>query len=130
MVDSNRRVMMNHWQHPRNKCYDPEIILLLPKDQKYSSDSLPIISGPVKLSLNVNDSDRQFLLDQRFETVLYVDFLFAHEEEMGYLPYYWTWDPHGVNDGVHYITVMFRGYEGHFGTTTIKVLVRKQHNEQ
>lgn len=129
-TDSNRRVMMNHWQHPRDKCYDPDIFLRLPKDQEYASNSVPIIDGPIKFSLDVNDSDKLFMLDQRFEIVLYVDFLFSHEEELGYLPYYWTWDPHGINEGVHYITAMLRGYEGHFGTTTTKVLVRKQNNEQ
>ncbi len=129
-IDPNRRLMSNHWRHRRNQCYDPEIILSLPANQKYNQDGIALVDGPLKLTMNVNESDRNFMINQRFEVVNYVDFLFAHEEEMGFLPYYWIWDPKGVNDGVHYITVMFRGYEGHFGTTTIKVMVRKQNNAQ
>lgn len=128
--DPKQRMISNHWQHRRNQCYDPDIILTLPANQKYTQEGLALVDGPLNLTMNVNQQDRNFMINQRFEIVSYIDFLFAHEEEMGFLPYYWTWDPHGINDGVHYITVMFRGYEGHFGTTTIKVMVQKQHNEQ
>jgi hypothetical protein len=53
-----------------------------------------------------------------------VDFVFMYEEELGYTPFSWVWNPAGVNEGVHYITVMLRGYEGHFGTVTNKVFVK------
>ncbi len=129
-ADPMKRMMYNHWQHPRNKCYDPEIDIAFPSDQEYTEDGIAIIEGPTKITLNTNTADRQFLLEQRFEIVLYVDFLFSHEEEAGYLPYFWTWDPHGI-EGVHYITAMLRGYEGHFATHTVKVFMgRKRTNEQ
>jgi len=64
------------------------------------------------------------MLDQRFEVVYYVDFIFVREEELGYTPFTWVWNPVGVNKGVHYLTVMLRGYEGHFGTATQKVFVK------
>ncbi len=128
VTDPMKRMMYNHWQHPRDKCYDPEVAISFPADQGYTEDGIVIIDGPTKITLNTNIADRQFLLEQRFEIVLYVDFLFSHEEEAGYLPYFWTWDPHGI-EGVHYITAMLRGYEGHFATHTVKVFVgKKQRN--
>jgi hypothetical protein len=122
--------MYNHWQHPRNKCYDPGLLVRFPRGQKKTPDGAILVDGPVTLSLDVKDADRAFMLDQRFEVVLYVDFLFSEEEESGYFPYFWTWDPHGINDGVHYITAMLRGYEGHFAAATVKVFVKRPHNEQ
>jgi hypothetical protein len=76
--------------------------------------------------MSVAEEDQTFMYDQRFEVVYYVDFIFVYEEELGYTPFNWQWDPKGVNEGVHYITAMLRGYEGHFGTTTMKVFVENQ----
>ena len=119
-----RKQMYNHWQHPRDKCYDPVIHLDLLNHSQTDANGLPVIQGPVTLRLSVDQKDRPFIMDQRFEVVFYVDFIFVYEEELGYTPFNWQWDPHGSNDGVHHLTAMLRGYEGHFGTTTMKVFVK------
>lgn len=119
-----RKEMYNHWQHPRDKCYDPTIRLSLGANVLRNSEGLPMITGPVPIRMEVAQEDIEFMLDQRFEVVYYVDFVFVYEEELGYTPFTWVWNPAGVNEGVHYLTVMLRGYEGHFGTVTKKVFVR------
>jgi hypothetical protein len=35
----------------------------------------------------------------------------------------WLWDTSTVNEGEHYVTTNVRGYEGNFGTATLKVWV-------
>jgi hypothetical protein len=82
-----------------------------------------IVSGEVPLTANVRDADRMRVLQRRFEAVFYVDGVFAHENELGYLPLTWTWNSAQFNPGEHFITLNIRGYEGNFGTATIKVLV-------
>lgn len=119
-----RKQMYNHWQHSRDKCYDPAIQLSLPHQVERQMDGLPVIEEAVTVSMNVAEHDQLFMYDQRFEVVFYVDFVFVYEEELGYTPFNWQWNPHGVNEGVHYITAMLRGYEGHFGSTTLKVFVK------
>lgn len=121
--NSRRKQMYNHWQHSRDKCYDPAIRLSLPPQIKRRADGLAVIQEPVTLSMSVAEKDQSFMYDQRFEVVYYVDFVFVYEEELGYTPFNWQWNPQGVNEGVHYLTTMLRGYEGHFGTTTVKVFV-------
>ncbi len=125
-----RKQMYNHGQHPRDKCYDPAIQLSLPQQVERRADGLPVIEEAVAVSMNVAEQDQLFMYDQRFEVVFYVDFVFVYEEELGYTPFNWQWDPHGVNEGVHYITAMLRGYEGHFGTTTLKVFVKNPLTEK
>ena len=56
--------------------------------------------------------------------MFYVDGVFAHENELGYLPLTWTWDTAQFNPGEHFVTLNIRGYEGNFGTATIKVVVQ------
>ena len=120
----NRKEMYNHWQHSRDKCYDPAIKLSLPQELSRNAAGLPVISGSVPIRMEIVEKDRKYMLDQRFEVVYYVDFIFVREEELGYTPFTWVWNPVGVNKGVHYLTVMLRGYEGHFGTATQKVFVK------
>jgi hypothetical protein len=117
--------MYNHWRHPRDGCYDPTIRLYLPADILEDDSGLPVINGPVPIRMELAEADTQYMVDQRFEVVYYIDFIFVYEEELGYAPFSWVWNPSGVNEGIHYLTVMLRGYEGHFGTATLKVLVKK-----
>lgn len=115
--------MYDHWKHPRDRCYDPRVRVIPPAELPRTTDGLPRIAGPVPLTVTVAPADRRYMLDQRFEIVVYVDFVFVFEEELGYTPFTWKWNPEGVNPGIHYLTVMLRGYEGHFGTETVKVRV-------
>ena len=67
--------------------------------------------------------DRTRILAERFETVFYLDGRYEFENEVGFLPATWVWDPEGANEGVHYLTGNLLGYEGHFGIATVKVYV-------
>jgi hypothetical protein len=119
-----KKRMYYHWQHPRDKCRDPQLEVIF-SDAPVDKSGLPLIMEKTPIRITIAEEDRDFMMGERFEIVIYVDMLFVYEEELGYIPFNWTWDPVGVSPGIHYITVMLRGYEGHFGTATRKVLVRK-----
>ena len=119
-----KKQMYNHWQHPRDRCYDPVIKISALGNFPRTRDGLPVVSSPLPIQTTIPSDELPFMFDQRFEVVYYVDFVFLYEEELGYVPFTWKWDPKGVNEGVHYITVMLRGYEGHFGSATMKVYVK------
>jgi len=82
-----------------------------------------VVSGRVPIRLDVAAKDRVRVLERRFEPVFYVDGIFAFENEGGFLPMTWMWDTSTVNEGEHYVTTNVRGYEGNFGTATLKVWV-------
>jgi hypothetical protein len=67
--------------------------------------------------------DLERALSRRFEPVFFVDGQFAFENEVGFVPMTWTWDPEGVNAGEHFLTVNLRSYEGNFGIASVKVVV-------
>jgi hypothetical protein len=81
------------------------------------------ISDQVPLKADVAEAQRQRVIERRFEAAFYVDGVFSHENELGYVPLGWTWDSSQVNDGEHVLTLNIRGYEGNFGTATVKVVV-------
>ena len=118
------RQLFNHWRHPREACRDPKIYLK-PIDVEHQKDGIPIIDGETYFQMTIDPQDHKIMIDQKFEVVFYVDGLFVYEEELGYTPFSWRWDPTGVNDGFHHISVVLRGYQGHFGSATKKVWVRR-----
>ena len=118
------RQLFNHWRHPREACREPKISLKA-IDVEQREDGIPIIDGQTYFQMTIDGHDQKIMIDQKFEVVFYVDGLFVYEEELGYTPFSWQWDPIGVNAGIHHITVVLRGYQGHFGSTTKKVWVRR-----
>ncbi len=119
----NNRQMLNHWQHQRDTCYDPAITISLPQGLKRDEKGVAILDGPLPVTINIEQRARNHMFNQRFEIVHYVDFLFQSEEELGFTPYTWVWKHQNMPPGEHYLTVMLRGYEGHFSTATVKVIV-------
>jgi hypothetical protein len=88
------------------------------------SGAVPVVSGVVRLVLDVNDRHMARISGTRFEPVLYLDGQFLFENEVGFLPLAYNWDTRAVNEGEHYITANVRGYEGNFGIATMKLIVR------
>jgi len=97
--------------------FDISLKLVGRSDSKSKTISL---SDKVALKLDISDKERQRVISQRFELVFYLDGQFLGESESGVLPTTWNWDPKGINPGIHYITANVRGYEGNFGTATLK----------
>lgn len=113
----------NNARQPLETRGDLVAILGLAGKHRQDKDGRWIVSGEVPFTANVPEADRQRVLQRRFEAVFYVDGVFTHENELGYLPLNWTWDASQVNPGEHFITLNIRGYEGNFGASTLKVVV-------
>ncbi len=113
--------MYNHWQHDRARCHDPRIGLRVAGEARRDDKGAVIVGGPLRLQVEVPAGEAAFLQDERFEAVVYLDGSFVFEEEQGYLPFTWTLRPEILTPGEHVVTLMIRGYEGHFGTASLRV---------
>ena len=112
--------MYNHWTQNRETARNPKIFLTAPDGWPKQGDAV-LVERPVGLRLGVIEEDQAFLLAERFETVVYLDGSFVFEEEQGYLPFTWRLRPDLLPPGEHIVTFMIRGYDGHFGSASIKV---------
>lgn len=115
--------MFNLAQQPLETRGDVTATLSLGGAFQKDKDGRWIVSGKVPLKADVMDAQRKQVIERRFEAAFYVDGVFSHENELGYVPLGWTWDSSQVNDGEHFLTLNIRGYEGNFGTATVKVVV-------
>lgn len=115
--------MFNHAQQPLETRGDLAAKLLLAGNARQDKGGRWMVSGKIPLRADIEVAQRQLAIERRFEAVFYVDGVFTHENELGYLPLTWTWDSLQVNNGEHFLTLNIRGYEGNFGTASVKVLV-------
>lgn len=118
-----RKKMFAALQQPIEERGDVTIQVSLPEVQEHSPDGLPIVRVPTPIRLEVSHALRERVLARRFEPVFFVDGQFVFENEVGFLPMNWIWNPSALAPGEHFLTVNLRGYEGNFGIATMKVRV-------
>jgi hypothetical protein len=118
--------MYAHSQQPLEQRGDFSAGLVLPAGLARNAEGLPIVSHPIPVRLEIAESTRALVIARRFEPVFFLDGQYVFENEMGFVPMTWNWDPRSVNPGVHYLTVNLRGYEGNFGMATVKVVVQRE----
>ena len=112
--------MYNHWQHDRSRCHSPVATVRAVGVEAAAGGAVPV-TGSLALRLDLPADDAAFLLSERFETVVYLDGVYAFEEEQAYLPFTWNLKAEMLSPGEHVVTFVLRGYEGHFATSSIKV---------
>jgi hypothetical protein len=116
--------MYFHADQPLETRGDIPVMLSIMGSGERDAEGRWVVSGLVPIRLDVPPEQRARVLQRRFEPAFYTDGIFAFETEMGALPITWQWDSSVVNPGEHYITTNIRGYEGNYGTATLKVWVK------
>src|SRR5206468_9478491 len=104
------------------RCHNPRAALRVPDDARRDAAGAVVLEEALPIRLELPPADASFLQDERFEVVVYLDGLFVFEEEQGYLPFTWMAKSEVVPPGEHVITFMIRGYEGHFGSASVRIL--------
>ena len=67
--------------------------------------------------------DKWPLEQSLYEVSFFLDQQFVSEEETGYTPLTWRWDPAGLAPGLHVMTVNVSGYWGHVGVASVLLRV-------
>jgi hypothetical protein len=86
------------------------------------------VDGPVSIRIDVEDAYRARVEGERFEAVYFVDGRMLMENEVGFLPMTWSFDPSSLGPGEHHLSVNLRTYEGQIGVQTIAVHVDRSAN--
>jgi len=102
----------------------------LPRELEHTAKGLPIVDRTTPVRVEISEFDLARMLNERSEVVFYLDGQSVFENEAAFLPMTWRWNPDGVNEGVHSLTVNLRGYDGHIGVGTVQVYVRKAKEER
>lgn len=118
--------MFFHADQPLETRGDVPVELSLLGNFERDEQGRHVVSGVVPVRLDVPADVRGRVLERRFEPVFFTDGIFVFETEVGVLPMTWNWDSTVVNPGEHYLTANIRGYEGNYGTATLRVWVEPE----
>ncbi len=118
--------MFDYAAQPIEKRRDFPVHLELPSGIERGQDGLVVVRGPLAVRVTLEAGDFERVVAERFEVSFFLDGRFVWENEVGFLPMSWVWDPRGSNPGTHYLTANIRGYDGHFGAATVRVEVKPE----
>lgn len=115
-----------HYTHDPRNCHEPKFTVAFPNCKGTNEQGAPLVSGITQIRIELNKHDTQYLINKRFEIILYVDGIFIFEMEEGSAPFTFNWNTRGLGKGPHILTVNIMSYDGHIGVVSRRVLVEEQ----
>lgn len=116
--------MQMHSQQYAEKRGDFKITITLPDNLPKTKTGVAIIKDVIPVRFTLSFDDQRRITNDRYEPILFIDGVYQAENEAGFFPMTWNWNPKDLAEGEHYITVNLRGYEGHFGAASVNVFVK------
>lgn len=115
------RRLSRHYYLPRSVDIAPRINLEIVDQLPKNKDGIPIVSGPISLKVGMHDEDRWAMQQSLYEVAFFVNNEFLSEEEQGYVPLTWRWNPAGIKPGIHLVTVNVSGFNGQVGVKSLQI---------
>ncbi|SFV64280.1 hypothetical protein MNB_SV-13-2099 [hydrothermal vent metagenome] len=118
------RGISKHFYGCRIQERDPRLELKIPK-AKTDKQDIPILSNGKRtlIKVTMNPEDEAILEKVKYEVSFFVDFEFSSEEELGYMPISWNFNPNGLKKGKHILTVNVSSFSGQVGVKSLEFLV-------
>lgn len=112
-----------HYTHDPRNCHEPEFNMSFPNKKGDDKEGNPLISGTTKVRIELDDRDELYLINKRFEIMLYVDGVYFFEMEEGSSPFTFDWNTKGLRKGPHILTINVMSYDGHIGVVSHRVII-------
>ena len=117
------RRLSRHYYLPRSVDIEPRVTLEVVDQLPKNKEGVPIVTGPIALKVGMHEEDRWAMQQSLYEVAFFVDNQFLSEEEQGYVPLTWRWNPAGLKPGVHLISVNVSGFNGQVGVKSLQILI-------
>lgn len=103
----------------------PKVIVTFPES---SQEDGVVVINPKQITtirITLDEKDRAWLTETKYEMGIFIDRIFLMEDEKGINPFTYEFNPRGLREGEHMITVNVIGYDGEIGTTSLPMRVKK-----
>ncbi|UCE98681.1 MAG: hypothetical protein JSV82_05680 [Planctomycetota bacterium] len=114
-----------HYTHNPRNCHEPRFTVKFPNRKDTNEQSDPTVSGITQIRIELDKRDANYLINKRFEIILYVDGIYIFEMEEGSAPFTFNWNTKGLTKGPHILTVNLMSYDGHIGVVSRRILVEE-----
>ena len=101
----------------------PRVSILFPNNPEADNRNIPTVQDAIDVRIDVAPTDREQLLNDQFEVILFVNNVFFAEAERGYLPLNWHWELQQLPPGEHLLTVNVSSFKGQVGVASRKIRI-------
>jgi hypothetical protein len=100
-----------------------KVRLTFPELDKEGSNETPTAKDKLMVRIDIPDEDKDVILDQQYEIILFVDMVFYAEEERGHLPFNYPLELTNLPPGEHVLTVNVITFGDQIGIGSRKIKV-------
>lgn len=102
----------------------PKVLMSFPSSGGATNAPI-VVSGTTTVRVDVDPSDKDYVMKDQFEVIFFVDNVFFSEAERGYLPFNFRWETDSLPEGEHVLTVNLSSFKGQVGVGSRRVKVVK-----
>jgi hypothetical protein len=112
--------LSRHFFLPRIVEREPELNLKV--DNEIVTDQSVSVDGPFTVTVDLDSTDQWAMDQSQYEVAFFINGEFVAEEEQGYVPLKWRWNPTGLEPGKHTFTVNVSSFNGAVGVQTFEFI--------
>lgn len=110
--------LSRHFFLPRIVEREPELELMV--NGGALDDQAVSVDGPFTVTVDLSSTDQWAMDQSQYEVAFFINGEFVAEEEQGYVPLKWRWNPVGLEPGKHTLTVNVSSFNGAVGVRTFE----------
>lgn len=118
VLQRNGERLSRHFYLPRIIEREPELYLNV--DNETVGDQSVSVDGPFTITVDLDSTDQWAMDQSQYEVAFFINGEFVAEEEQGYVPLKWRWNPTGLEPGKHTLTVNVSSFNGAVGVRTFE----------
>ena len=104
----------------------PGVHFSFPGSKGKDKEGREVIAGRAPIRVHIDDKDKGWLLEDKYEIVLFIDGVFLLKEEEGVDPFTYRLDTTNISNGPHLITVNVMAYHGEIGVRNEMVMIANE----
>lgn len=118
VLQRNGERLSRHFFLPRIVEREPELQLRV--NNETVNDQSVSVDGPFTITVDLDSTDQWGMDQSQYEVAFFINGEFVAEEEQGYVPLKWRWNPTGLKPGKHTLTVNVSSFNGAVGVRTFE----------
>lgn len=125
-LERNGERVSRHYYLPRLAEKEPDVSLDIRGHDNV--DGSFVADGPFTVTADLDGIDQWAMDQSQYEVAFFINGEFVSEEEQGYVPLSWRWNPASLAPGTHLLTVNVSSFNGAVGVRTLEFIVDEQEN--
>ena len=124
VLKQDKYSISKHFYQCRIKDRDPRLFVTIPHAPKNDQNISILKNGQSTLiKVSMHPEDEKIIEKSKYEVSFFIDFEFSSEEELGYMPISWNFNPNGLSKGNHILTVNVSSFTGQVGLKSYKFII-------